>query len=240
MCLVQPGRMRNDLLPSQKAVYKPLPDPRARSQQNLLAAFQKQQQQLKRQEESLIKQQELKAQLELQLQQREQQLLRQQRQDFEADARKVSPMQLLNLRRSLEALPAITYERPTTIPIANTTADLPEPAVAIQGSISVAEVVDHIRTNLAAFDVKADGESSTSAVRLTTQQVASACEFSFATPSASHNTDVDGIDKNGRIKKTGRYFCMSLSLSFPTPCRAKLTDSLSTNQRMNSDCPHGV
>ncbi|KAJ1028774.1 hypothetical protein NDA16_001939 [Ustilago loliicola] len=181
--LVAPGRMRNELLPSNKAVYDPLPTPFQLS--NLKANT------------SVLEQQLESAQAALQLQQARESL-----------AREFGPIQLLSLRRKLEASPPVVFARQTTIKFkpsstASGEVELPKPALGIQGSISTADVVAFLREN-GAFDLETDYSEEGKPVqlnRLTSAQINTACEFTLAPASESD----DSIDKLGRIKKTGRF-----------------------------------
>lgn len=185
--LVQPGRMRNELLPFNKALYDPLPTPFQLSNQKANS--------------SVLEQKLESAQAALQLQSAPESL-----------TQELGPIQLLSLRRKLEAAPPLVFTRQTTVkfkPSSNsgTTAtgevELPKPALGIQGSISTRDLVAFLREN-GAFDLETDCSEEGKPVqlnRLTSAQIITACEFTLA---PAHDSD-GSIDKLGRIKKTGRF-----------------------------------
>ncbi|SPO22946.1 uncharacterized protein UTRI_01624 [Ustilago trichophora] len=184
--LVQPGRMRNELLPTNKAIYQPLPTPFQLSNQKANA--------------SVVEAQLESAHAALQLQQARESL-----------SRELGPIQLLSLRRKLESAPAVVFSRQTTTkfkPSSSAAAgtsgevELPKPALGIQGSIAASDVVAFLREN-GAFDLETDFSDQAKEVqlnRLSTSQINTACEFTL---SSTH--DDESIDKLGRIKKTGRF-----------------------------------
>ncbi|SAM79761.1 uncharacterized protein UBRO_02211 [Ustilago bromivora] len=185
--LVQPGRMRNELLPFNKALYDPLPTPFQLANQKANS--------------SVLEQKLESAQAALQLQPAPESL-----------TQELGPIQLLSLRRKLEAPPPLVFTRQTTAkfkPSSNsgTTAtgevELPKPALGIQGSISTRDLVAFLREN-GAFDLETDCSEEGKPVqlnRLTSAQIITACEFTLA---PAHESD-GSIDKLGRIKKTGRF-----------------------------------
>ncbi|EST07469.1 BolA protein [Kalmanozyma brasiliensis GHG001] len=182
--LVQPGRMRNQLLPTRKAIYQPLPTPFQLSNQKL--------------HDALVESQLASAHDFLEVQK-----------EREAVAKELGPLQLLSLRRKLEAAPPVVFTRQTTTRYTSTVAttgevELPKPAIGIQGSISTSDVVQFLREN-GAFDLETDYSNEGKPVqlnRLTLTQINSACEFTLDNAAQGSS---DSIDKLGRIKKTGRF-----------------------------------
>ncbi|CDR87147.1 uncharacterized protein SPSC_00273 [Sporisorium scitamineum] len=197
--LVQPGRMRNELLPKKKAVYQPLPTPFHISNDKLNA--------------SLVESQLESAQAALELQQTR-----------DALSKELGPVQLLSLRRKLEAAPPVVFSRQTTTKSKPTSTasgaqELPKPALGIQGSITTSDVVSFLREN-GAFDLETDYSDEGKPVqlnRLTLSQINTACEFTLT---SAEKQDADAIDKLGRIKKTGRYTLVVHIL--PTNTRARI------------------
>ncbi|SPO43903.1 uncharacterized protein PSANT_01588 [Moesziomyces antarcticus] len=191
--LVQPGRMRNVLLPACKATYEPLPTPFQLSLNKVSAAA-----------------------VEAQLETAQAELNRQQTRD--ALSKELGAIQLLSLRRKLEAVPTVVLSRPTTTKYkpasasaaasegsSSVDADLPRPPLTIQGSIAGSDIVAFLREN-GAFDLETDFSRDAKPVqlnRLTAAQINTACEFQLV--NAANSPDADAIDKLGRIKKTGRY-----------------------------------
>ncbi|SJX61568.1 uncharacterized protein SRS1_12571 [Sporisorium reilianum f. sp. reilianum] len=183
--LVQPGRMRNELLPTKKAVYQPLPTPFQLSNDKLNASL-----------------------VESQLESAQAALDRQQARD--TLSKELGPVQLLSLRRKLEAAPPVVFSRQTTTKFKPTLTasgeqELPKPALGIQGSITTTDVVSFLRGN-GAFDLETDYSDEGKPVqlnRLTLAQINTACEFTLTSPENQGSSDA--IDKLGRIKKTGRY-----------------------------------
>ncbi|KAN0064881.1 BolA domain UV induced protein Uvi31 [Thecaphora frezii] len=181
VCLVQPGRMRNDLEPHKKAIYQPLLTPTTQSRQETA--------------DRLLEQQLQEAQQRLKKQEAREQL-----------QKELGALQLLSLRRKLANVPTITYSRPTTIPSTAPAGQLPSPPLTIQGSIAVHEVVNYIRDQHGVFDLETDFSepgSSTPLNKLTPQQISTTCEFKLV--QASDNKEPEALDKSGRIKKTGKY-----------------------------------
>lgn len=189
--LVQPGRMRNVLLPTHTATYEPLPTPFQLSLNKVSAAA-----------------------VEAQLETAQVELHRQQTRD--ALSKELGAIQLLSLRRKLEAVPTVVLSRPTTTkykptPVSaaegssSADADLPRPPLTIQGSIAGSDIVAFLREN-GAFDLETDFSQDAKPVqlnRLTAAQINTACEFQLV--NAANSPEADAIDKLGRIKKTGRY-----------------------------------
>ena len=178
--------MRNELLPAHQAVYQPLPTPFQLANNKANA--------------SLVESQLESAQAALEIQQARESL-----------SKELGPVQLLSLKRKLEAAPAIVFSRQTTTKYepssssvsATGETELPKPALGIQGSISASDVVEFLRQN-GAFELETDiseGGKNVPLNRLTLGQINTACEFTLS----SNHTDSDSIDKLGRIKKTGRY-----------------------------------
>lgn len=185
--------MRNELLPAQKAIYDPLPTPWQLAHQKV---YQKK-------HSSILEKQLESAQAALQLQQVRGTL-----------TRELGPIQLLSLRRKLEASPPVVFARQTTTKFKPSTSsstagasgeiELPKPALGIQGSISTSDVIAFLREN-GAFDLETEYNSEQGKPvqlnRLTLAQTNTACEFTLAPA----NEADDSIDKLGRIKKTGRF-----------------------------------
>ncbi|PWZ00786.1 bola-domain-containing protein [Testicularia cyperi] len=200
--LVQPGRMRNELLPSKKAIYQPLPTPTSISSELRKAS-----------------------QVEAQLQAAQEKL--QADNAREVLTRQIGAIQLLSLRRKLESVPPITFTRQTTTKYKGRPAELPEPALTIQGSISPAEIVTFLR-EAGTFDLETDYSVDNKPVelnRLTASQINTACEFLIvpAASSKSSTDAVEGVDKLGRIKKTGRYEFVTHILSSNVRVRIPIT-----------------
>lgn len=197
--LVQPGRMRNELLPKHKAVYQPLPTPFQLSNEKANA--------------SLVESQLESAQAALEVQQAR-----------DALSKELGPLQLLSLRRKLEVAPPVVFARQTTTkfrPSASVSGEteLPKPALGIQGSISTSDVVDFLRQQ-GAFDLETDYSEEGKPVqlnRLTLAQINTACEFVLV---AESQNEIDSVDKLGRIKKTGRYTLVAHIL--PSNTRARV------------------
>lgn len=186
--LVQPGHMRNQLLPEGKAIYDPLPTPFRLSQQKASASL-----------------------VEAQLDTAQAALEREQARD--SLSKELGPIQLLSLRKKLEAAPAVVFTRQTTTkyrpsssaPGSSADVQLPKPALGIQGSISTADIVAFLKQN-GVFDLETEYSHQAQPVklnRLTSAQISTACEFTLAT--AQGSAEDGSIDKLGRIKKTGRY-----------------------------------
>lgn len=170
--------MRNELLPTKRAIYQPLPTPFQLSQEKLRA--------------SLVESQLEEAQAAL-----EEHTAR------ENIAKELGPIQLLSLRRKLESAPTVGFVRQTTIKFKGGKEELPKPSLTIQGSISKEDVVGFLREQ-GAFDLETDYSEEGKEVklnRLTSAQINTACEFALV----SAQGDEEAIDKLGRIKKTGRY-----------------------------------
>lgn len=194
--------MRNELLPTHKAVYQPLPTPFQLSHEKANA--------------SLAESQLESAQAALDLQQAR-----------DALSKELGPLQLLSLRRKLEATPPVVFSRQTTTKFkpsasANGEPHLPKPALGIQGSISTTDIVSFLREH-GAFDLETDYSEGGKPVhlnRLTLAQINTACEFSLVSESSSSQHGSESIDKLGRIKKTGRYALVAHIL--PSNIRARI------------------
>ncbi|PWN46716.1 bola-domain-containing protein [Violaceomyces palustris] len=179
LCLVQPGRMRNELLPHQKAIYQPLPIPTHSLKDNSSNAAQ----------QSQIDEEQLNAEA------RHREQLQQQ---LELDR-----SLLLGLKSNLESITTLTFQRPTTTtpPPSSDPSSLPSPPLTIQGSISVSDILAHLRDDLNAFDITT--EASPESQRLSVLQISKNLALDLNRSQASSSED--GFDKLGRIKKTGQY-----------------------------------
>lgn len=202
--LVRPGHMRNHLFPKDKASYLPLETPAQRAKR-LVNEGRVEVEQASRQEqerqiaETTAKQQSLHQEL--------------------------GPVQLLSLRAKLERIPPITFTRRTTTNFDGKAGEIPNPPLTIQGSISVQDIVNFLRsagffTLETQFSPDSTFQTAIPLNELTNAQIFTVCDLTLT---VAEGITGGSIDKSNRIKSTGRYELTILLNSSNTRVRIPLT-----------------